>query len=104
MNYYEILFLILIGVVIPSNCLGCYCLIVLGGNKHYSGEVHYPGGNYSGIHIILHSLSANCPRANYLGDNFQGSNVRGAVIPGGNCPVPCFVCSCFIFLKVLFQF
>ena len=43
MNYYEILFLILIGVVIPSNCLGCYCLIVLGGSKHYPGEVHYPG-------------------------------------------------------------
>ena len=42
MNYYEILFLIRIGVVIPSNCLGCYCLIVLGGNKH-PGEVHYPG-------------------------------------------------------------
>ena len=72
-------FLILIGVVIPSNCLGCYCLIVLGGNKH-PGEVHYPGGNYSGIHIILHSVSASCPRNNYLGDNFQGSNVRGAIV------------------------
>ena len=24
MNYYEILFLIIIGVVVQSNCLGCY--------------------------------------------------------------------------------
>ena len=32
--------------------------------------------------IILwgNSLSANCPRANYLGDNFQGSNFRGAIV------------------------
>ena len=38
-------------------------------------------------------MSANCPRANYLGVNFRGSNfrgaiVRGVIILGGNCPVP----------------
>ena len=50
------------------------------------------------VNIILrgNSLSASCPRANYLGDNFRASNFRGAIIrgaiilagnyPGGNCP------------------
>ena len=91
--------------------------------------VHYPGaifrvtiiwGYISVVNIILraNSLSASCPRANYLGDNFRASNIRGAIIrgaiilggqlsggsypggqfpggnypggnyPGGNCPVP----------------
>ena len=34
--------------------------------------------------IILqgHNLSANCPRANYLGDNFQRSNFQGTITQG----------------------
>ena len=91
--------------------------IVLGGNKHFPGGVHCPGaiflvaiiwGYISVVNIILrcNSLSASCPRANYLEDNFQASNfrwqlsggqlswgaiVRGAIIlgdnyPGGKCP------------------
>ena len=65
--------------------------IVLGGNKHFPGGVRYPGaiflvaiiwGYISVVNIILrgNSLSASCPRANYLGDNFRASNFRGAII------------------------
>ena len=65
--------------------------------KHFSGGVHYPDaiflmaiiwGYISVVNIILrgNSLSASCPRANYLGDNFRASNFRGAIILGGNCP------------------
>ena len=49
------------------------------------------GSNYPG-----NSLSANCPRTNYLGGNYRGTNfweviVRGAITLGGqlyagNCP------------------
>ena len=86
--------------------------IVLGGTKHFPGGVHYPGaiflvgsiwGHISVVNIILrgNSLSASCPRANYLGDNFRASNFRGAlsgeqlswraivqraIILGCNCP------------------
>ena len=81
--------------------------IVLGGTKHFPGEVHYPGaiflvaiiwGYISVVNIILrgNSLSASCPRANYLAHNFRASNFQGAIIrgaiilagnyPGGNCP------------------
>ena len=71
--------------------------IVLGGNKHFPGGVRYPGaiflvaiiwGYISVVNIILrgNSLSASCPRANYLGDNFRASNFRGAIILAGNCP------------------
>ena len=67
--------------------------IVLGGNKHFPGGVHYPGaifrvaiiwGYISVVNIILrgNSLSAICPRANYLGDNFQASNFWRAIIRG----------------------
>ena len=67
--------------------------IVLGGNKHFLGGVHYPGaiflvaiiwGYISVVNIILrgNSLSASCPRANYLGDNFRASNFRGANVRG----------------------
>ena len=67
--------------------------IVLGGNKHFPGGVHYPGaifrvaiiwGYISVVNIILrgNSLSASCPRANYLGDNFRATNFRGAIILG----------------------
>ena len=49
------------------------------------------GGTYQQS-IILRgdSLSANCPRANYLGDNYRGSNflwaiIRRAIILGDNC-------------------
>ena len=102
--------------------------IVLGGNKHFPGGVRYPGaiflvaiiwGYISVVNIILrgNSLSASCPRANYLWDNFRARNFQGAIIleaiivaiilggncpggkylggncpggsyPGGNCPVP----------------
>ena len=76
--------------------------IVLGGTKHFPGGVHYPGaiflvaiiwGYISVVNIILrgNSLSASCPRANYLGDNFRASNfwgafIQGAIILEGNCP------------------
>ena len=67
--------------------------IVLGGNKHFPGEAHYPDaiflvvvvwGYISVVNIILrgNSLSASCPRANYLGDNFRATNFRGAIILG----------------------
>ena len=69
--------------------------IVLGGNKHFPGGVHYPAaiflvaiiwGYISVVNIILrgNSLSASCPRANYLGDNFRASNFRGAIIREAN--------------------
>ena len=71
--------------------------IVLGGNKHFLGGVHYPGaiflvaiiwGYISVVNIILrgNSLSASCPRANNLGHNFRASNFWGAIVLGGNCP------------------
>ena len=71
--------------------------IVLGGTKHFPGGVHYPGaiflvaiiwGYISVVNIILrgNSLSASCPRANYLGDNFGASNYPGGNCPGGNYP------------------
>ena len=71
--------------------------IVLGGNKHFPGGVRYPGaiflvaiiwGYISVVNIILrgNSLSASCPRANYLGDYFRASNFWGAIIRGGNYP------------------
>ena len=50
------------------------------------------GGTYQQSIILRgNSLSANCPRANYLGDNFRRSNFRGSIIRGaiileGNCP------------------
>ena len=40
MNYNEILFLIIMGVVMQRNCLGCYCLRW---QLAFSGGVHYPG-------------------------------------------------------------
>ena len=46
-------------------------------------------GHISVVNIILrdNSLSASCPRANYLGDNFRARNsFREAVILGSNCP------------------
>ena len=45
-------------------------------------------GYISLVNIILrgNSLSASCPRANYLGDNFWASNFRGVNYPGGNYP------------------
>ena len=53
MNYYEILFLIIIGVVMQSNYLGCYCL-----RWQYtfsawdpSSGCNFLGGNYLGVHI-----------------------------------------------------
>ena len=79
----------------------------MGGNKHFPHGVHYPGAMLrvaiiweytSVVNIILwgNSLSASCPRANYLGNNFRFSNFRGqlpggqlswgAIILGGNCP------------------
>ena len=72
--------------------------IVLGGTKHFPGGVHYPGaiflvaiiwGYISVVNIILrgNSLSASCPRANYLGDNFGASNYPGGNYPGSSCPV-----------------
>ena len=84
MNYYEILFLIII--VMQRNC-----------TKHFPGGVHYPDAIFlmaiiweyiSVTNIILrsYSLSASCLRANYLGDNFRASNFRGAIILEGNCP------------------
>ena len=41
------------------------------------------GGTYQ-YSIILrgNSFSANCPGANYLGDNFQSSNLWGVIIQG----------------------
>ena len=67
--------------------------IVLGGNKHFPGGVRYPGaiflvaiiwGYISVVNIILrgNSLSASCPRTNYLGENFRASNFREAIILG----------------------
>ena len=64
--------------------------IVLGGNKHFPGGVHYPGAIFQ-VAIIWgyisvvnysagNSFRTNCPRANCPGDNFRGSIIRGAII------------------------
>ena len=55
-NYYEILFLIIIGVVMQSSCLA----ITLGDNKHFPGGVHYPGAIFQ-VAIIWGYISV----ANY---------------------------------------
>ena len=79
MIHNEIFFKIIIGVVMQRNCLDT---IVLGGNKHFPGGVHYPDAifqvaiiwgyisvvNYSARQQFEHQLST---RANHLGDNFR---------------------------------
>ena len=112
LNYNKILFLVIIGVVMQRNCVEN--AIVLSGNKHFPGGVHYPGAIFR-VTITWEYISVvNCSRANYLRDNFRGSNFRGgggggrlnwgAIVwganilggyclrgnyPGDNCPVPC---------------
>ena len=53
MNYNEILFLIVMGVVMQRNCLGCYCLrwqLTFSEWGSLSG-CNFPRGNYLGVHI-----------------------------------------------------
>ena len=69
------------GILLSQVAINIFCVgsII---RVQFSGWQLFWGTYQQSIILWDNSLSANCPRAIYLGDNFWGSNFRGAIVRG----------------------